>query len=175
MSFTQSLRSFFKNWKTFSGRSSRSEYWYPILVYVVIAFCLGYFGEMSRQSGNPWDYKTITLILQIVWFLPTLSVSVRRLHDINKSGFAVLLPITIIGLIPYTYWLCKKGDEGDNSYGPNPKLGGKDSQLTQSAITENPPIDIYEGLEKLGKLRDSGILTDDEFKKEKERLLKFQR
>ena len=48
-------------------------------------------------------------------------------------------------------------------------------QDTQSAITVNPPIDIYEELEKLGKLRDSGVLTDDEFKKEKERLLKLQR
>jgi len=58
-------------------------------------------------------------IFYILTFVPAISVAARRLHDINKSGWWMLIGFTIIGLIPLLYWACKKGDDKPNKYGPN--------------------------------------------------------
>ena len=60
------------------------------------------------------------IILTIVTIVPEIAVSVRRLHDINKSGWWLLLSLTVIGIIPLIYWVCKKGDEKENRFGENP-------------------------------------------------------
>ena len=65
------------------------------------------------------DIPLMNCIIVIFQPFRGLSVSVRRLHDINKSGWWLLLSITIIGLIPLLYWACKKGDDDGNKYGPN--------------------------------------------------------
>ena len=53
--------------------------------------------------------------------MPTISVTVRRFHDTGKPGWFILLPFTIIGLVPYHYWTCfLKGDPAKNAYGENP-------------------------------------------------------
>ena len=58
--------------------------------------------------------------LTFIFLIPEIAVSIRRLHDINKSGWWILLTITIIGIIPLTYFYCIKGDDGVNDYGqPN--------------------------------------------------------
>ena len=62
---------------------------------------------------NKWLYYLII-------FIPQITVSVRRLHDVDRSGWWVLIPFTIIGLIPFLYWVCQKGDEGENRFGPEP-------------------------------------------------------
>ena len=54
-------------------------------------------------------------------FIPTLAVQVRRLHDVDRSGWWVLMYFTIIGyFFPLIYWLCKRGTEGANRFGPDP-------------------------------------------------------
>ena len=54
------------------------------------------------------------------FIIPEIAVSIRRLHDINKSGWWILLTFTIIGIIPLTYFYCIKGDDNNNAYGqPN--------------------------------------------------------
>ena len=58
-------------------------------------------------------------IFYILTFVPGISVAARRLHDLNKSGWWMLIGFTIIGLIPLLYWACKKGDDKPNKYGPN--------------------------------------------------------
>ena len=59
-------------------------------------------------------------ISNFIFIIPEIAVSIRRLHDINKSGWWILLTFTIIGIIPLTYFYCIKGDENNNAYGqPN--------------------------------------------------------
>jgi len=56
-------------------------------------------------------------IFNVLVAIPSIAVGVRRLHDINKSGWWLCLSLTVIGLIPLTYWLCNASDNGSNNYG----------------------------------------------------------
>lgn len=123
MDFIQAIKVCFIKYTNFSSRASRSEYWNFAVFIFVLVFVTDYVD--SQIAGvSYWDYYDAygpsTVIFQIVTFIPGLSVSVRRLHDINKSGWWLLLSLTIIGLIPLLYWACKKGDDDGNKYGPNP-------------------------------------------------------
>jgi uncharacterized membrane protein YhaH (DUF805 family) len=75
------------------------------------------------QSARP-----LTGILSLITFLPTLAVAVRRLHDVDRSGWWLLLDFTIIGMFyPLLVWRCRKGTEGANRFGPD--SSGLDSRL----------------------------------------------
>ena len=63
----------------------------------------------------------ITLIVALAVFLPSLGVAVRRLHDVGRSGWWILLAFTCIGGIVLIVWYCMDSQPGDNQYGPNPK------------------------------------------------------
>ena len=67
----------------------------------------------SSGIGNALAIKFATNGWQV-------AVSARRMHDVNRSGWWQLIPLTIIGIIPYTYWVTKKSDPQDNNFGPNP-------------------------------------------------------
>jgi uncharacterized membrane protein YhaH (DUF805 family) len=97
---------------TFSGRTSRSEYCDFHLFYTILFIFLKVINIFVA------DTPAITLLL-----LPTIiSLTVRRLHDVNKSGWWVLIGITIIGcFFPLCYWCEKPGTNGDNDYGKNPE------------------------------------------------------
>ncbi len=64
--------------------------------------------------------NNLSLLPTLAFGLPALAVTVRRLHDVNRNGWWVLIPLTIIGLVPYFYWLCKPGDSHENDYGAPP-------------------------------------------------------
>jgi uncharacterized membrane protein YhaH (DUF805 family) len=105
------------NYANFSGRARRSEYWYFILFHylISIALCLLYFA---------FDMTGIIVfaVYALAVFLPSLAVLVRRLHDINKSGwyyFVSLIPF--IGGIWLLILLCTEGTQGPNQYGEDPK------------------------------------------------------
>ena len=76
----------------------------------------------TLPSGEPssMGYGPIYALVLLVFFLPSLSAQVRRLHDRNKSGWWYLLCFTIIGAIPLLVWLCQKGTTGENRFGPDP-------------------------------------------------------
>ena len=108
---------------TFSGRASRSEYWKFMLIYVVILFIAqaldaGLFPHTVDEAGMG---GTITTIATILLFLPGLGVHIRRLHDVGKSGWWVLLQIVpLIGTLVLLYFLVKPSEKGTNKYGPQP-------------------------------------------------------
>tara|TARA_B110000208_G_C11421580_1_gene303642 strand:+ start:243 stop:467 length:225 start_codon:yes stop_codon:yes gene_type:complete len=62
------------------------------------------------------------LPFQLFTIIASISLVARRLHDADRSGWWQLLSLTIIGIIPVFYWLCKKGDEEDNRFGADPLL-----------------------------------------------------
>ena len=115
MSFIDAVKSCFTQYVGFSGRARRSEYWYFTLFNLLGSMV---FSILAQALGIP----AITGIFSLAVFLPGLAVSIRRLHDIGKSGWWILIElIPIVGLILIIIWLCKDSDPADNQYGPNPK------------------------------------------------------
>jgi uncharacterized membrane protein YhaH (DUF805 family) len=106
-----------KNYAGFSGRARRMEYWMFALFSGIIVLILDGLGLVLKVSTY------IGGVYGLLVLIPSLAVGVRRLHDIGRSGWWLL-----IGLIPVIGWIIlivfavKEGDPGDNAYGPNPKL-----------------------------------------------------
>jgi uncharacterized membrane protein YhaH (DUF805 family) len=122
--FSEAISRGFTNYFTFNGRASRPEYWW----WVLFTFLLG----LIPLAG-------------LVTLIPTLAVTSRRLHDIGKSGWLQILPWAIFGVavisavaaipippavwiiaafasfVGLIVWLVRKGDEGANKYGPDPR------------------------------------------------------
>ncbi len=100
---------------TFSGRSRRSEYWYFVLFNLIISFVLAFIDA----SIGTYDLETRNGLLGSIYSLallvPSLAVAVRRMHDLGKSGWYILIPIYNIVL------LATEGTKGTNEYGPDPK------------------------------------------------------
>ncbi|MGY8752170.1 MAG: DUF805 domain-containing protein [Fidelibacterota bacterium] len=109
-----------RKYTNFSDRASRQEFWLYTLAITLLSIIVSIIDPMI--SGVSWtesmdSFVTLSTILSIATFIPSLSVSVRRLHDINRSGWWLLIIFTLIGLIPLIYWNCKKSDEGENHFG----------------------------------------------------------
>ena len=109
MNFPQAIGSGFSTYVDFSGRSSRSEYWWWFL----FAFIAGVVAQIVAALNG--TTPILYILLALVIFLPGLAVAVRRLHDIEKSGWSILFGfIPIIGDIMLLIWLVGRGDHGDN-------------------------------------------------------------
>lgn len=112
MGFFQSIKRGFSGYLSVKGRSTRSEFWYFTIFWYLI-YSLLFFIE-GVEPENP-----ISIIILLVIIIPLINVCTRRLHDISKSGWWQLIVFTIVGLIPFFYWMCKKGDHSSNNYGTN--------------------------------------------------------
>jgi uncharacterized membrane protein YhaH (DUF805 family) len=111
----------FKKYFDFSGRATRSEYWWFILFSTIASIILsildGVFGTYDAQMGT----GLLSGIYSLAVIIPSIAVAARRLHDIGKSGWwQLLLIIPIVGVIILIIWLATDSKE-DNKYGPNPK------------------------------------------------------
>jgi uncharacterized membrane protein YhaH (DUF805 family) len=124
MSFNQAVSSVLLNkYATFSGRARRSEYWWWYL-FVSLVFLVA--SILDRAIGLTYSDLTLgggwlATIAGIVFLIPNLAVSVRRLHDTGRSGWWLL-----IALVPFVGWLVLLyffvlDSENDNQYGPYPK------------------------------------------------------
>ncbi|WP_286828716.1 MULTISPECIES: DUF805 domain-containing protein [Kordiimonas] len=117
MGFGSAVATAFKKYATFSGRASRSEYWWFFLFYI-LAFMAASFIDVAM--GNV-ESGIMGWIVLLILFLPTIAISVRRLHDINMSGWWYLVfLVPIVGIFFMVFWFTKKGDEGDNRFGSDP-------------------------------------------------------
>jgi uncharacterized membrane protein YhaH (DUF805 family) len=97
-----------QNYATFGGRARRSEYWYFALFNVIIAFVLGFIGGMMGTT-------VLSNIYSLAVLIPGIAVGVRRMHDVGKSGWFLLIPIYNLILA------CTEGTKGENKYGADPK------------------------------------------------------
>jgi uncharacterized membrane protein YhaH (DUF805 family) len=122
MQFRDAIRSGFRNYVTFSGRASRSEFWYWTLFGFLVAAVSSILDSALFPSMSTGPISAITSLLLL---LPGLAVSVRRLHDLDRTGWWTLITLTIIGLIVLLIWDCTKGTDGPNRFGPDPLAGGK--------------------------------------------------
>ena len=110
MTFGKAIKSGFLNYATFKGRASRSEYWFWILFLVIASISIT---VLEAAAG----IYNATVIFYLATLLPGISILVRRLHDVNRSGWWYWLVLTGVGGFVLLYWLIKKSDDGENSYG----------------------------------------------------------
>lgn len=194
MGFAQAIGICFRKWLIFRGRASRSEFWYFCLFYSLAIFAsktLDYGFGLDfytlyipfRQGVIAHDVQQLVLTIgngPIEWACyvatvpPCLAVIVRRLHDGNRSGWWYWISLTIIGIVPLLIWLCQKGTDGGNRYGPDPliSLEGSATSLPKTVhLQSNPSADFSEQLTRLAALNASGHLSDEEFRHLKTRLL----
>ena len=123
MSFFQAIQSGFQNYANFSDRAPRSAYWWWVLfaVLVVIIATVADFAIFTDLTLSMGGIGPIYIVWTLLAFLPGLSVSVRRLHDIDRSGWWILIALVpLVGFILLIIWFASKGTPGDNQYGPNP-------------------------------------------------------
>ena len=127
MTFSQSIKSVFSKYADFSGRATRSEYWYfylfnflVFMVYYIALFAMLVSG--SRDSSAAGYLSVMIIIYALVMTIPSLAVTVRRLHDTGHSGWWIFLNlIPVIGSIVLFIWYITDSDPDTNEYGDNPK------------------------------------------------------
>jgi uncharacterized membrane protein YhaH (DUF805 family) len=148
--FVESVKTvIIEKYATFNGRSSRSEYWwYMLFLFLIQILATVIFLTFITKSNGYQEYNPIEIILSLALFIPSLAVSIRRLHDTNKSGWWLLSPFAagaVFGILAYIlskigledsaffifiipmgvmnlylfYLMLKISDKGENKYGHN--------------------------------------------------------
>jgi uncharacterized membrane protein YhaH (DUF805 family) len=102
VNFQTAIRSGFQNYTNFKGRSSRAEYWWWALFTVVLSILLS---SINSSLGNLGSFVT---------FLPSIAVAIRRVHDVDRAGWFILVPLYNL------YLVLQSGDSGENRFGPPP-------------------------------------------------------
>lgn len=178
MGFSDAVRSGFRNWNKPQGRSSRSEYWWWVLFYVlaVIAFALIASLVAAVVAGgsaarSPNAFASVLALLIVIWTVvliaPTLAVSIRRLHDTDRSGWWLLLNfVPYVGSLILLVIYCLDGSPGPNRFGPRP--GGN---LATYRAQGGPLIGVADELRKLDELKAAGTISQAEFDRQRARLL----
>ena len=116
MTLFESVHNVFYKYFQFSGRSVRSEYWYFCLFLFTVDLLLSLLEAFFYTTGQ----GILSVIFGLGTVIPSLSVACRRLHDVSRSGWWLLISLTIVGLIPLLYWMCKRSDNGENRFGAPP-------------------------------------------------------
>ena len=117
MGFGEAISSGFSHYVNFSGRAPRSEFWYWTLFGFILSIIAN---VVDAMLGIP----ALSAIVSLGLLLPGISMGIRRLHDIDRTGWWLLLCLTGIGAILLIVWACFKGTTGSNTYGPDPIPGG---------------------------------------------------
>jgi uncharacterized membrane protein YhaH (DUF805 family) len=121
-----------RRYAEFSGRSRRREYWMFVLLnaliglFVGLVFLIGYYADMSQTEMDSWLMPVVWLagLYSLAAFIPGIAVTVRRLHDTDRSGWMILIGlIPLIGSILLLIWYCTEGTRGPNRFGPDPREG----------------------------------------------------
>ena len=125
LSLGEALNSVFSNYANFSGRARRSEYWWFTGLIAIISLLFNFMQIAMLMQGDNSLYtlfQIVSVVFGLGTFLPILSVTVRRFHDIGKSGWNWLWGlIPLIGWIMVLVWMCQDSDVVANEYGESPK------------------------------------------------------
>lgn len=110
-----------KNYANFSGRARRKEYWFFILFNAMFAIVAAILDNVLGLAIKDVGYGPFYILYVLATLIPGLAVLVRRLHDIDKSGWYILLGlIPCVGGIILLVFSVTAGDPGENEYGPDP-------------------------------------------------------
>lgn len=142
MTFSEAVRTCLREkYATFSGRASRSEYWWFFLAYMIAMVVLG--ALLALTGGFEGNFNIVSgivgialLIVFLGLIIPVIAVTVRRFHDRNLSGWWYL-GLVVLGMVPFVGIAASiaslvitilKGTEGPNNFGPDP-LGAGDAEI----------------------------------------------
>ena len=125
--FVESLSLFFKNYLNFSGRSGPSAYWWYLLWSLIFTILFALIDSLALDISAE-DLFSLSSAFALITLIPSISLSFRRLHDIDKSGWWLLISLTIIGIPVLIYWAIKAGDRQENSYGADMEAGREASK-----------------------------------------------
>ena len=121
MDFGTSIKICFSKYANFSGRASRSEFWWLALFCFIGGIVTGVIDVMILGYSSE-AYGPTNIIFTVITFLPYLAVGARRLHDINRSGWWQLITLTVIGIILLIIWWATVGENKKNVHGSPLKL-----------------------------------------------------
>jgi uncharacterized membrane protein YhaH (DUF805 family) len=159
MGFFASIGSCFGKYATFSGRASRSEFWWFFLFCCLVSAPGAILGPFVALVALPLA-------------LPSLAVGVRRLHDLDTSGWWILAyPIPIIGLFLFIIWNCRKGAAGENRFGANPLGESSGPAGYTQPLSATSMTDKAEQLAKIKNLLEAGTVNQEEFDRMKAEVL----
>ena len=124
MGFGQAVSTCFSKYATFSGRARRSEFWwFALFQFIVLAIAAGLDNGFHTTFGNGIPYGWIYSVVALALVIPSIAVTVRRLHDTGRSGWWWLLAFVCgIGAIIVLIFCFLDGTPGPNQYGPSPKV-----------------------------------------------------
>lgn len=130
MNFAEAVSSVMRQYFTFSGRARRSEFWWFELFLIVTPWVITFvtsllFGDfflvqVAEIGGEPMMLDVPNVLFGVVTLVPSFAVAVRRLHDIDRTGWWLLIGFTGIGLLLLIIWFIFKGTAGPNRFGPDP-------------------------------------------------------
>ena len=133
--FGDAVGRFYKNYFDFNGRASRAEYWWPILMQLIVyaalivAFILSAGNETYDSAGDisavPMTLLVAAILFALLNVIPGYAVAARRFHDLDQTGWLVLVFVLlnafiVVSVFAQIIWFCLKGTEGPNRYGPDP-------------------------------------------------------
>ena len=127
LSMGEAVASVFKNYANFKGRARRSEYWWFLVFNSLVVIFLNLIVQPIAASNTESIFMLgLVLLLYLAYLvgmiIPCWAVTVRRLHDIGKSGWWWLIAlIPIVGSLVLLVWSCQDSDVCENKYGPSPK------------------------------------------------------
>ena len=113
MNFGESISTCMGKYATFSGRASRSEYWWFYLFVVLMSWGASIAGAATSLEGGA---ELLSGSVNLALVLPVFAAGSRRLRDTGRSGWWQLIMITLIGLIPLIIWWASEGDKDANKY-----------------------------------------------------------
>ena len=179
MDFGTAIKTCFSKFGTFEGTAGKAEFWYFYLLGMGLSVAsyfidLNYFG--IREGFGP-----ASIIVGLVFVIPGMAVAARRLHDVGKSGWWQLISLTGIGIIPLIIWWTSDGGKKYRpstmrSYDDEPPTR-KSSERSESKFSfgsssKSGKVDVIDELEELKELYEDGTLSEAQFKKAKQKLLK---
>ena len=112
-----------KKYARFDGRAGKKEYWYFSLFSFIIIVVLTVIDMMTGTFNDTVGLGLLSGIYTLAVLIPSIAVTVRRLHDTDRSGWWMLINATLIGVIVFLVFTAQDGTPGDNQYGSNPKVG----------------------------------------------------
>jgi uncharacterized membrane protein YhaH (DUF805 family) len=120
MGMQDAVRTVFGKYADFSGRARRQEYWWFNLFAALVSLVLAVIGSVlfHRPMG---EYGVIATLWSLATLLPSLAVAVRRMHDVGRSGWWLLIAfVPLVGALVILYWFVQRGTVGPNEFGPDP-------------------------------------------------------
>jgi uncharacterized membrane protein YhaH (DUF805 family) len=131
MTMGEAIRSMYGNYANFSGRAPRSAFWWVVLALLIaeaVMMAPMFLSMQPGPDGMPMQPGGLAVgllglfgLLMLATLVPYFALIVRRLHDVDKSGwFFLIYFIPLVGPIVFIVFMAKRGTEGPNRFGPNP-------------------------------------------------------